>query len=317
MHEHKLKCRIIWIYPQVNLNLPNNRGETPLDIAQYNLPERVFYDIQVIRHPLILILLFWSMHGRSNDWDKICAAQLLFVLLLQSIEAQIHLTLTHAGSVKGVHRQDHLLEDNITLGVVNAAFDESKETEVLKESTGALCIGSVLIATVTFGATFAVPGGYIADDHSNNGGTPVLARRYAFDAFILSNTWAFVLSTVATTALMQSGNPLLNLWSRRTNLLLASYCVSVSVTCLVAAFALAAYVVLAPVAQNTAHGIAILTCLVLLYNQLEFIFVRLRLLPPLRTRKGLIRALVVSALAIMGAMLLHYWPLIFIFSLAA
>ena len=44
--------------PQVNLNLPNNRGETPLDIAQYNLPERVFYNNQVIRHPLILILLF-------------------------------------------------------------------------------------------------------------------------------------------------------------------------------------------------------------------------------------------------------------------
>ena len=44
--------------PQVNLNLPNNRGETPLDIAQYNLPKTVFYNNQVIRHPLILILLF-------------------------------------------------------------------------------------------------------------------------------------------------------------------------------------------------------------------------------------------------------------------
>ena len=238
-------------------------------------------------------------------------------MLLQSIEAQIHLTLTHAGAVKGVHRQDHLLEDNITLGVVNAAFDESKETEVLKESTGALCIGSVLIATVTFGATFAVPGGYITDDHSNNGGTPVLARRYAFDAFILSNTFAFVWSTVATTALMRSGNPLLNLWSRRADLLMASYFVSISITCLAAAFALAAYVVLAPVTHRTAFGTCLVTCLVLLYNQVEFISVRLLLLPPLRTRKGLIRALVVSALAIMGAMLLHYWPLIFIFSVAA
>ena len=38
--------------PQVNLNLPNNRGETPLDIAQYNLPKTVFYNIQVIRHPI-------------------------------------------------------------------------------------------------------------------------------------------------------------------------------------------------------------------------------------------------------------------------
>jgi len=79
-------------------------------------------------------------------------------LLLQSIEAQIHLTLTQVGAVMGVRRQDHLLEtDNITPRVNAAAFDGSKEMEVLKESTGALCIGSVLIATVTFGVTFAVP----------------------------------------------------------------------------------------------------------------------------------------------------------------
>jgi len=50
---------------------------------------------------------------------------------------------------------------------------------------------------------------------------------------------------------MRSGNPLLNLWSHRTNLGIASYFVSISITCLAAAFALAAYVVLAPVAQNT------------------------------------------------------------------
>ena len=119
-------------------------------------------------------------------------------MLLQSIEAQIHLTLTQVGAVMGVRRQDHLLEtDNITPRVNAAAFDGSKETEVLKESTGALCIGSVLIATVTFGVTFAVPGGYIADDR-NNGGLPILARRHAFDAFIASSTFAFVCSTVAT-----------------------------------------------------------------------------------------------------------------------
>jgi hypothetical protein len=63
--------------------------------------------------------------------------------------------------------------------------------EVVKDSMGVMCVGSVLIVTMTFGVTFAVPGGYIADDH-NNGGTPILARRYAFDALIASNTLAFV-----------------------------------------------------------------------------------------------------------------------------
>jgi hypothetical protein len=99
-----------------------------------------------------------------------------------------------------------LLQDNETVRVKSR--DEIKEMDVLKDSTGTLCIGSVLIATVTFGATFAVPGGYIADDHSN-GGSPILARRYAFNAFIASNILVFVFSAMATIDLMYSGSPLL------------------------------------------------------------------------------------------------------------
>ncbi|XP_066338122.1 ankyrin repeat-containing protein At5g02620-like isoform X2 [Miscanthus floridulus] len=256
--------------PQVNLNLLNKKRETPLDIALYKLPKVEFYNIQ-------------------------------------SIEAQIRLTLMHVGAVMGVCRLDHF-KDNITLRE-NAAFDES---EVLKESTGALGIGSVLIATVTFGATFAVPGGYIADDHTN-GGTPILARRYAFDAFIVSNALAFVFSTIATVSLMRSGSPLSNLLSRKTNLRIAASFVSTSITCLTAAFALAAYVVLAPVAPSTALYLFLITFLILLYNQLEFISARLLLLKPLRTRKGVIRALAYSALAL----LLHHLPLIIIFGFPA
>ncbi|CAD6256995.1 unnamed protein product [Miscanthus lutarioriparius] len=256
--------------PQVNLNLLNKKGETPLDIALYKLPKVEFYNIQ-------------------------------------SIEAQTRLTLMHVGAVMGVCRLDHF-NDNITLRE-NAAFDES---EVLKESTGALGIGSVLIATVTFGATFAVPGGYIADDHTN-GGTPILARRYAFDAFIVSNTLAFVFSTIATVSLMRSGSPLSNLLSRKTNLRIAATSISTSITCLTAAFALAAYVVLAPVAPSTALYLFIITFVILLYNQLEFILARLLLLKPLRTRKGVIWALAYSALAL----LLHHFPLIIIFGFPA
>jgi hypothetical protein len=126
---------------------------------------------------------------------------------------------------------------------VTGKHHESKEMEMVKDSTGTLCIGSVLIATVTFGVTFAVPVGYIADDQ-NDGGTPVLARRYAFDAFIVSNTLAFVLSAMTTLGLMLSGNPLLNPRSRKVHLTTASYLVAFSITSLTAAFALGAYVVL-------------------------------------------------------------------------
>jgi hypothetical protein len=170
------------------------------------------------------------------------------------------------GAVKGVCHQDHLLEGSRTL---RGKHDESKlEMEMVKESTGAICIGSVLIATVTFGATFAVPGGYIADDHSS-GGSPILARRYAFDAFIVSNTLAFVFSAMATIGLMYSGSPLYNTRSRLMNLGIAVYLLSISITSLAAAFALAAYVVLALVAHKTAVATCILSSLVPLYNIVE------------------------------------------------
>jgi len=227
------------------------------------------------------------------------------------------LALIIAGAVKGVRRQDELLEDNKAVRRVKARDDKSKEMEVLlKDSTGILCVGSVLIAAATFGATFAVPGGYIADDHSN-GGSPVLARRYAFEGFIVSNTLAFVFSMVATTALMFSGSPMFDPRSRSMHLHAAYYFLSISITCLVAAFALGAYVVLAPVSHKTAIAMCVLSSLVLLYRSLEFILRCLLLLPPLRTRKGLIWAWVFSPAVILGNMLVENWPLILIFSWAA
>jgi ankyrin repeat protein len=54
--------------PQVNLNLPNTRGETPLDIAESKIPEDGFYHKQVIH----MLNLFWK-HGRTTE---ICATQL-------------------------------------------------------------------------------------------------------------------------------------------------------------------------------------------------------------------------------------------------
>jgi hypothetical protein len=123
---------------------------------------------------------------------------------------------------------------------------------------------------------------------------------------------------IATIALMRSGNPLLNPRRRTRHFIATSYFVSISITSLAAAFALGAYVVLAPVSHKTAVATCVLTSLVLLYtNNVEFIFIRLLLLQPLRTRKGFIWAWGNLALVIILTMLLDYWPLIFIFGWAA
>jgi uncharacterized membrane protein YobD (UPF0266 family) len=89
-------------------------------------------------------------------------------------------------------------------------------------------------------------------------------------------------------------------------LLTAIYLVSNSVTSLTAAFTLGAHVVLAPVAHKSAVATYILSSLVLLYMNVEFIWRRLLLLPPLRTRKGLIWAWVYSAYVITANMVLGY-----------
>jgi hypothetical protein len=292
--------------PQVNLNLPNNRGETPLDIAQDMV---LGFHYNWVIHTLIL----FSNMGETLTDIYFASAQLLFALHLQNSEAHIRRTLRIAGAVKGIRRHDPLLEDNRTVRVKD---DESKKMEALKDSTQTLCIGSVLITTVTFGATFAAPGGYIADDH-NHGGSPILARRYAFDAFIVANTLAFVFSAIATIGLMYSGSPLLNPRKRQIRLVTAVYLLSISITSLAAAFALGAYVVLTPVTHKTAVATCVLTFLVLLYMKLDLIWTRRLLLPPLCMRKGLIWALRNLAMIIVGNMLVENWPLIFIFGWAA
>ncbi|XP_044965507.1 ankyrin repeat-containing protein At5g02620-like isoform X1 [Hordeum vulgare subsp. vulgare] len=76
------------------------------------------------------------------------------------------------------------------LATKNAA---EKQHSMTKSGT----IASVLIATVAFTAAFTVPGGFVADDHAL-AGTAILARHFAFRAFVVSDTMAFVCSVVAT-----------------------------------------------------------------------------------------------------------------------
>ncbi|TVU49813.1 hypothetical protein EJB05_01151, partial [Eragrostis curvula] len=190
---------------------------------------------------------------------------------------------------------------------------ERKDLEKLKASTQTLCIGSVLIATVTFGATFALPGGYRADDHTN-GGTPTLAGRYTFDAFMIASALAFICSSVATVGLMFSGVPMVGLKSRKVYLVTSSYLVSTSVTSLTAAFALGVYTVLAPVAHNTAVAISLMSALVLICNRMEMYLKWAYLVRKLSSRMGLTTVLMSIPMLIPADVLLFWWPILVIFA---
>ena len=118
--------------------------------------------------------------------------------LFQNNEKRIYATLALFGTNHNGLRWDQF-EEKYSRHLTPE--DKVKEAEKVKDSSQILGIGSVLIATVAFGATFAVPGGFIADDHTNRG-TPTLAGRYTFDAFMMANALAFICSIIATVGLM-------------------------------------------------------------------------------------------------------------------
>jgi Domain of unknown function len=93
------------------------------------------------------------------------------------------------------NRTSILLQDKFHLDILqlHKEHNECKLTESLLyhlidtsvdngwERVQVLGLGSVLIATVAFAAAFTIHGGYNQDN-----GTPVLARRYMFNAFSIS-----------------------------------------------------------------------------------------------------------------------------------
>ncbi|KAJ4771761.1 Ankyrin repeat protein family-like protein [Rhynchospora pubera] len=106
------------------------------------------------------------------------------------------------------------------------------------ERTQVIGLGSVLITTVAFAAAFTIPGGFNADN-----GAPILGKKFMFRAFILANTLAFV---QAFQSLFMIVYPALsNL--EGIDLDYAVYKFISAASCMVIAFGLGSYVILAPV----------------------------------------------------------------------
>ncbi|CAN6172409.1 unnamed protein product [Urochloa humidicola] len=146
--------------------------------------------------------------------------------------------------------------------------DEDKISQNLTAAAQVLAIFSVLITTVTFASAFTLPGGYrsASDGGSGVAGTPVLARSYAFDAFIVSDALAFGCSLYATSLLLYSGAPAQSLETRFVDINRAYSFMMNSGRILVTSFGLGLYVVLQPVSTLITAAIAIAT--VLLVNRL-------------------------------------------------
>ncbi|KAF7067224.1 hypothetical protein CFC21_073139 [Triticum aestivum] len=158
--------------PEVNLNITNNQGQTPLDLS--------------------ISKLSYGMNYIENSENKIYHA------------------LLSVGANYGVVCWDKAEEP---FSRHPKPEEEDKESQRLKNAAQMSVVGSVLIATVAFSATFAIPGGYRADGHTNEG-TPTYAGSYLFDAFMIATTIAFICSSLATIGFTFSASPFVNMVTR-------------------------------------------------------------------------------------------------------
>ncbi|TVU49833.1 hypothetical protein EJB05_01171, partial [Eragrostis curvula] len=269
-------CTALGCTGWVHVTLANKKGRTPLDVAYFNCP------------PV---------------WDS------LGLIYRENSQSIIGFGLDICGAKHGSCRWDHFRQTYIK----EQGHDyQRKELEKLKDSTQTLCIGSVLIATMAFGATFALPGGYRADDHTN-GGTPTLAGRYTFDALMIANALAFICSLGATIGLLFSGLHMVEFKSRAVYFMTSTYLVGTSITSLTAAFALGVYMVLAPVAHKTAVAISVMGPLVMVHAQMEMYLKWAHLVQPLCSRFGKTIVLTEIPCLIILGLLSSYWPILVIF----
>lgn len=232
----------------------------------------------------------------------------------QNTEEMIYEALKQAGSQHHQDRWDHIQEIYDRNAV--SPEDQAKESEKVKDLTQTLGISSVLIATVTFGGMFAPPGGYRADDHPYQG-TPIHAGSYIFDAFMMANTLAFICSSIATTGLLYSASSAFNLRTREYNIMIITFLMDNSVTCLTTAFALGAYMVLPPVDHKTAVAICLLSPLVVVYRNMYFWIKYAFIAKSQGSRMGLLWILPRVGLMILGNLLFEFWSFIVMFSWVA
>ncbi|TVT97753.1 hypothetical protein EJB05_56987, partial [Eragrostis curvula] len=252
---------------------------------------------------MMKVVLDWKK-GKDNNGNTALHIAVDIQHLGINPDKVIYNMLLRVGAKHGSYRWDQIQQHYIPQPNQDNADQKEKEKQEKEESdkltsaTQTLGIGTVLITTVTFGATFALPGGYKADDHVN-GGTPTLAGPWYFDAFMVANTLAFICSSVATVGLMYSGMALVSLHSRRIHFSIAAFFAANSITSLTTAFALGVYMVLAPVARSTAIAICAVSPLVLLYRYVQGLWKIYLVLIPIRARIGFWSAMMYAARAVL------------------
>ncbi|RLN28935.1 protein ACCELERATED CELL DEATH 6-like [Panicum miliaceum] len=171
--------------------------------------------------------------------------------------------LNFVDAASGNRRRDRIPE-------YNRRLDEETESAKIKDFAQIVGIGSVLVATATFTAALTMPGGVWSPGDAAGkkplalAGTPVLTGSYAFEGFVISNTQAFICSTLATFSLVYCGVAAVDIQKRIELVSFSLALLLCSARSFSAAFAFALYLPLATVEHGTAIASCVMTSLALL-----------------------------------------------------
>ncbi|CAN6252089.1 unnamed protein product [Urochloa humidicola] len=232
-------------------------------------------------------------------------------------------TLIFVKAQNGTSRRDSFKEKLVP------KLDKDEESKKISDFAQIIGICSVLVATATFAAGFAVPGGLWTDDPKSPAsapppspggpiGTPIMAGKYAFDGFVLANTLAFGCSTIATFSLVIWGMAAVDIENRIMLLNVSLQLLNGAARSFCAAFAFAFYLLLSPVTPTTAIATASTVTALVLIDALRFLWLLLvdTVIVWNRNRgQGGLMVLVKSITAFIVNMVYLFWPYIIIFSL--
>ncbi|KAL6606468.1 hypothetical protein ACP70R_042121 [Stipagrostis hirtigluma subsp. patula] len=232
------------------LNVQDNNGDTALHRAVHVGNMAIVNSLVGNRQVDLSIPNKDDLTPLDLSWSKI-PSRFYYMWNPRSV---ILISLILVGAPCGGSRADLLLEQHVI-----AKIDEDKESQNLTNATQVMGVVSVLVATVSFASAFSLPGGYhqSADD-GGIPGTPVLARSYAFGAFVVADVLAFICSSLATFSLVFAGVPAMDVSIRYKYVSISALLLHASARSLVAAFVLGLYAAMAPVD----HTIAVAICVI-------------------------------------------------------
>ncbi|KAJ4717371.1 Ankyrin repeat-containing-like protein [Melia azedarach] len=234
------------------VNEKDNQGNTPL----LHLAASDHYMRSFVCHPKVDKLVF--DHQNRNAADIILRS---YFLLYEPWSF-----LNCFRRIRGKNGQRHIVNYRSNDRKEKKKLRDEMIEKYIKESQNSHLVVAVLIATVTFTAGITLPGGYIGEKGPDQGTSMlVLTRNKAFQAFVILNTIAMILSSCGVflhlfVRIIERKRTELTLW--RVGLLFISY----AMAAMVLAFLMGMYAVLYRARELTISACAIggLFCFVLI-----------------------------------------------------